>query len=465
MLDVWEFLRDEHNRAVLIMIGGGAAAVCIAGWAVFRFFWSSNAGDSSDLQVLADKALAVAEAKGTLSQRVQDLELENRHLQRQLTAALERVNTTAQAGDPQAVAAISEVRATGDLTALDAALKAELLRREDEIKSHSKDWFELCREAAAVAFIRGDLDSARQRWETVVRSFPLDVAAIMELGHIHRIQGRLAEANAAYQKTLELEPNDEVVRAVGSTNLAIVRMELEELDSAEEMVRVALDINDRLERRRGLAISRCVLAAIHTLQGKLEEAEDLLQTVLVAHDVADVIQSVAHHGLATIMEQRGRVDEADSLYTKSLEIAERAQWLEGVAFALIGLASVALRRNTPGEALEIYEKCLEIGKTMRSSKIVAIAQDGIGDVHYNRKDFSSAEAAYRAALPLERNLGRTTRVARICGLLGILAGMRGDDNRALELLSESQRLFETLGMKELAKNASNAIRELKSSSK
>lgn len=42
MREMWSWLKDEHNRGALQLLGGGLAAVVLAGWALFVFFYQSE---------------------------------------------------------------------------------------------------------------------------------------------------------------------------------------------------------------------------------------------------------------------------------------------------------------------------------------------------------------------------------------------------------------------------------------
>ncbi|MCL4199635.1 MAG: tetratricopeptide repeat protein [Phycisphaerales bacterium] len=257
MQALWEWLRDEHNRAIVGMLGGGTAVLVAGAWAVLIYLRrkpddGSNpttntaaqaatvvqAGAHSqitvatapherstpnpDLLAIADRAIRTAEEKGALEQRIQSLEADNERLRAALSAALERIDVRAEAGDPEARAAIDEARKTGNLTQLDAALDAEFDRREGEIREQAADWFELCRESAAVAYLRGDIDKAQSRLETILRFFPDDLEAINSLGQVHRLRGNLPEAEATYQRVLDLSKADQSWQAVACGNLGII---------------------------------------------------------------------------------------------------------------------------------------------------------------------------------------------------------------------------------------------------
>ena len=42
LTNLWKFLQDENNRALLAWVGSGIVIVLSGGWAVFRFFTSKK---------------------------------------------------------------------------------------------------------------------------------------------------------------------------------------------------------------------------------------------------------------------------------------------------------------------------------------------------------------------------------------------------------------------------------------
>ena len=175
-----------------------------------------------------------------LEQRTQ---ANNERLTSELAAALDRVESEADRGDPAARAAIESARQTGDVTRLQAVLVAEADRVEECVRADAAEYVELAREIAAVAFLRGDIAEAERRVDSILRFFPDDRDAWTRRGHIHHLRGDLTAAAAAYQRVLELSPADEAGRAVALGNLGLIHQTRGELNEAERMHRKALPIN------------------------------------------------------------------------------------------------------------------------------------------------------------------------------------------------------------------------------
>ncbi|MCP4251337.1 MAG: tetratricopeptide repeat protein, partial [bacterium] len=264
---------------------------------------------------------------------------------RDLEAALARVNTEADKGDPQAKAAIEEARKSGDATKLQAALIAQADRRQQQIRDDAADYLELCREIAAIAFLRGDLDEARKRLEAINRLIPNDLDAINRLGHIHRVQGRLDEAERSYRRVLDLSADDETGRAVAYGNLGLIYLTRGDLDQAEEMHGKALDIEEKLGRLEGMANQYGNLGLIHQTRGDLDQAEEMHRKALEIFEKLGQLEGMAaqYGNLGLIHRMRGDLDQAEEMHRKSLEIKKKLGRLEGMAsdYAAIGLVHSA----------------------------------------------------------------------------------------------------------------------------
>ena len=193
---------------------------------------------------------------------------------RDLEAALARVNTEADKGDPQAKAAIEEARESGDATKLQAVLVAQADRREQQTKDDHAGYVAYCREIAAIAYLRGDLDEARERLEAITRLLPDDRDAINRLGHIHRTQGRLGEAERSYRRVLEVSPDSAEWQAIAYGNLGLIYQTRGDLDQAEAMLRKSLQIFEKVGHLEGMASQYGNLGIVYEARGDFATARE-----------------------------------------------------------------------------------------------------------------------------------------------------------------------------------------------
>lgn len=184
-----EAIRAKRRRRIilggisLVALLGCLAALCqITGYSL-RDLWTR--GSPSEL----DK-----ETVNTIVRRyVRDLEDKDQTIAL-LKSAIDRARSQADRGDADAQAAIDDARLTGDIEKLQTVLIAEAGKRETRLNEHSVSYIELCREIAEVAYLRGDIDEAKLRLDSILRFAPDDLDAINRMGHIHNLHGRFDDA-------------------------------------------------------------------------------------------------------------------------------------------------------------------------------------------------------------------------------------------------------------------------------
>lgn len=152
------------------------------------------------------------------------------------------------------------------------------------------------------------------------------------LGRVYTSQGRFEDADRAYQEALRLKQRSlgkrHRVAAVTLNNLGDLYYVWGKTDRANDYYRDALDIN----RRDQLNIEVCRalngLALIHNANGELVEAEELLKRAIAIHEKAERRD---HPYLATVLvnlsilyTNMGRNEEAEPLLRRAEYVQDRA---------------------------------------------------------------------------------------------------------------------------------------------
>ena len=187
-------------------------------------------------------------------------------------------------------------------------------------------------------------------------------------------QGRLDEAMAHYQKTLEIKPDS----AEAHNNLGAVFARLDRIDEAMAHYQKALEI------KPDYAEAHYNLGAAFARLDRFDEAMAQYQKALEIEPA----YAEAHYNLGNALANRGRIDEAMAQYRKALEI--KPDYVE----ALNNLGTAFARLGRFDEAIARYRKVVEI-------------RPGLAEVHYdlgyalaNRGRIDEAVAHYRKALDL-----------------------------------------------------------------
>jgi tetratricopeptide (TPR) repeat protein len=135
--------------------------------------------------------------------------------------------------------------------------------------------------------------------------------------------------------------------------------------------------------------------------------------------------SEAYQGLGRVAEERGRLDEAEDLYRRSLAIDEELGDQPGLAGSYHQLGTLALRRGQLEEAEEWYRRSLAIEEELDHRQGLANTYHQLGYVSHARGRLAEAEDWYRRSLAIEEELGHRQGLARSYHQLGWLAREQG----------------------------------------
>ena len=285
-------------------------------------------------------------------------------LKEQCDAALRRAEDAEKLGQPEAQGISREVRERSDTTRLLQFLLASreaLEKRRDEVE---EQLVALNREIAAVAYLRGEIETCETALDEILRALPDDMDALNRMGHIQDLRGDLGQAEKNYQRVLELSVLDDHQegQAVALGNLGNIYWTRGDLDKAEEMYRKALEINEQLGRREGMAIQYGNLGLVYQTRGEVGKAEEMYRKALEINEELGHKEGIAINcgNLANVYQIRSEFDKAEEMHRKSLEIHEELGCREGMAANYGNLGLVYESRRQLDEAREFWTKARDL---------------------------------------------------------------------------------------------------------
>jgi arylsulfatase A-like enzyme/Tfp pilus assembly protein PilF len=263
---------------------------------------------------------------------------------------------------------------------------------------------------------QGRMREALPLLETLVEESPRDIFARSILASSHHLQGDYDKALILHVGSIEIEPNDEVLRlGAGAAYLA-----LRELDRAEEAIQAALQIapeSGAAHIQRGLLawhrgdpeealgwFERAIeldpgssgpaghnqIGFLHLRAYRLEAARTSFEQALAI----DALNGTARAGLAEVLIAEDRFDEAAQTLTLALRFDP------SLPRALAVLASLTSRQGEHDQALDLIDRALELSPTN------AEIHNALGLIHRRRGDYTAAEASYRRAIEYEPRLDK-----------------------------------------------------------
>jgi len=199
------------------------------------------------------------------------------------------------------------------------------------------DRADVWRNLALNASAHGDRSGAIAFLEKAVTERPGFARALVNLGELYRVAGRMPEAVAAFERAVAADPNDPVARI----DLGSARIDTDRLDDAVEQLRAAIALQPdapeahynlgnalaRLKRpaeaegaylsairiRPGYSDAHLNLANLWLHAGRFEDALGHLETALRA----DPESALVHYNLAYALDRLGRRDEAATHYREA----------------------------------------------------------------------------------------------------------------------------------------------------
>jgi tetratricopeptide (TPR) repeat protein len=192
--------------------------------------------------------------------------------------------------------------------------------------------------------------------------------------------------------------------------------------------------------------------AIRDLEGhRLDDAERTYQQILTALQAQPSSPKrqqhlgVIYHQLGIAAGKRGRLDDAEDWYRKSLAIEEEIGDRPGMASSYNQLGTVAEGRGRLDDAEDWYRRALAIKEELADKPGMAITYHKLGVAAQNRGRLDDAEDWYGKSLAINKELGNRPHTAMTYHMLGRVAQFRGRLDDAEDWYRKSLAIEEELG--------------------
>src|SRR6266568_3968155 len=319
-------------------------------------------------------------------------------------------------------------------------------------------------------FAAGELDESNETYSRIIRQWPEAAEAYYGLGRISVARGDLTEARASFRKACDLFPS------YGAAHYALAQVDLKlgKSEESDQQLRLhaktkdlvppvedplrdalrALDMAAESRLERGVALEQAgrledaiaetekalqldpklVLAHVNLIilygrTGNLEKAEEhyLAAVRLNPNQFPD-----AHYDYAVVLMKEGKLDEAERVFRKALEIDP------SFADAYNNLGYLFERQGKPAEAIAEYKKAVEHKPSFRQAhfnlgRLLVNQQqygEGIQELQQTLSPVDEATPAYLYAL-------------------GAAYGRAGERQKALHYLQEAQEQATARGQAQL----------------
>jgi predicted negative regulator of RcsB-dependent stress response len=196
----------------------------------------------------------------------------------------------------------------------------------------------------------------------------------------------------------------------------------------------------------GVANARRLRGVIHLNMGRLQEARDQFEELLILQQ-----QLNNQVGLAATLINVGEIDRAldqisqmETYNRRALEISQEAEYVLGIATATVNLGDVALRKGDTEEAIRLYNETIALAEGAGMKPTLALTLFLSGDANYILQRYDEAISAYQSAKEVSEEINHLLYRfnADVSELVATWAAGKNPDKRILSIISS------TLGKKE-----------------
>ena len=223
-----------------------------------------------------------------------------------------------------------------------------------------------------------------------------------------------------------------------------------ELYKAEETLNLIPEILDRIqgqEIHQHLEISYLnTLGTIIKKRGRLTEAEEIFRRCIEIAEKRDdeKTQSFVLNSLGGVLKEQGKLSEAEETFRKCLDITQNLDDKKHESFILNSLGGVLKEQGKLSEAEEAFRKCLDISHTLDDKKNESFILNSLGGVLKEQGKLNEAEETFRKCLDLMQNLDDKKHESFVLTSLGGVLQKQGKLNEAEETFRRCLDIAHTL---------------------
>lgn len=260
---------------------------------------------------------------------------------------------------------------------------------------------------------------------------------------ILRLRGRLTEAAETLRRGLELAGDDP--RAAGPLwrYWGVLHQTMGEQEEARRAHERALELAREAGDRHATALALANLGTIDHDCCAYEQAEYYYAEAL--RKVVDPqVELTVRANQAVLLQELGKLEEAEASYRQALVLLERAGSSSTIAITLGNLGLLLHEQGRPAEAEACLHQAIERMADVEDPKTEALALARLAAIHADRGAISAADEAWETATwKVQRADDVSGRVVELFGAFVDLA--RGRDGVAKARLEASEAVLQQSG--------------------
>lgn len=276
------------------------------------------------------------------------------------------------------------------------------------------------RHIGSLSFL-GATDAAIAAYQRAVELDPDEPDGWQYLGELRFRAGERRAAADAFGALRRIgdRTGDDRTRAMGNLRLAWIADARGDLEGAERLACVALDMAQACEWQLGIVRTRGYLGMLYRMWNRFDDAEEMCNAALqlAAGIGARAEQCIILGNLGAIHQAREDYLGAIELYGQAISLNESLGRIQGVAIQKGRLGDVYLALGRPERALGTHLQAMELYGSLSDKEGIADQNEKLARVHLHNGDILDARQRLQEARCLFIELGMSTRIENIDRLL------------------------------------------------
>ena len=275
---------------------------------------------------------------------------------------------------------------------------------------------------------------------------------IQTLNSIGITQGRLSEfkkAKASFLRAMMLARTvgDLTSEAKALSNIGLMECNMGNYASALEHMEKSLDVPGVDSMGFLKANTLCNIGLTHWFMGENASALDFYRKSLsIYENLKDFSgQASLNMNIGIVTRKMGLFQDSLAYTEKALELNQLIGDRMGQSRTLVGIGNIHKYTGFYEKALACYAEAMEVAGEVGDRLNSSIIKTNIGVIHEANKDFEKALYYYNDALAISKEISDREGEGEILALMGNTLRLKGEVNKADELLRASIQVFNEIG--------------------
>ena len=267
-------------------------------------------------------------------------------------------------------------------------------------------------------------------------------------GDVLQVQGRMDDARALYQESLELGRRLSSLPREGETlgQLALLDKDQGRYQIAGEQYQQAIRIHRQTGDRARESEVLGNLGALYWNLGQSTEAlEHCQRAVSIARELGDVaLEASKLMDLGLIHSEQGQISRPLEIYQRALELLRQVGDRRKEGIVLGNLGTFYSRLGRQDEALQAVKEAISIAREIGNPRHEGHGLGNLGTLLWRAGRLDEVAPAFQRALELARSLGEPAAEGIWLVNLGILYRDQGEFEQAREAYQQALKVHQTL---------------------